>query len=164
MEVSGRSRKVKTDLKATIKTGHFIASKGHLNVYSVSGVKPWKNCCGFSYLDIFSCSSGKLAMLLQPKAEDVWNLVSYTFSCPSLFIRRKVETKHSGSFGLDVFMRKVWVLRLIFAAMLLNTLSFLVTHFSRRPYPDLFLPKKVSVGGYNTTHCSFSRRSVHLWG
>ena len=34
MEVSGRLRKVKTDLKATIKTGHFIASKGHLNVYS----------------------------------------------------------------------------------------------------------------------------------
>ena len=42
-------------------------------------------------------------------------------------------------------MQKVWVLRLIFAAMLLNILSFLVTHFSRRPYPDLFLHKKASL-------------------
>ena len=88
------------------KTGHFIATKGHLSVYSVCGVKPWKNFCGFSYLDIFSCSSGKLAMLLQPKAEDLWNLVSYTFPCPSLFIRRKVETNTQYLFDLKTSCRR----------------------------------------------------------
>lgn len=60
IEGSGGLRKVKTELKTKIKTGCFIAAKGHFSVY---GVKPRNTFCGFSYLDFFFFSSGKLAIL-----------------------------------------------------------------------------------------------------
>lgn len=44
----------------------FTAAKVHLHVY---GVESQNTSCGFSYLDIFSCTSGNSSVLLQIYSE-----------------------------------------------------------------------------------------------